>query len=172
MRSLSQIIESNNKKMRVSAQVEANFKNFDFGIITAWRDDDGCGDGNPTPTSKKNSDNKALKSALRGYTIFDAKGVYIENYGTDDAKTVMEDVFIVFDPKNSGKLVNDLKRLGAKYNQDSILTGKAGKTAELIGTSKCPNAYIKFGGKESLGKAKFGKKGEFYTTVDNTPFTF
>lgn len=168
MKGLGSIVKENVN----ASNLEQNFKNFDFGIITAWRDDDGCGDGTPTPLSKKRSDNKALQSALNRYTVIQGKGVYIENYGTPDAKQVLEDVFVVFDVKNSGSLERDIKKLGAKYNQDSVLVGKAGKSAELIGTSKCPNAYIKFGSKEKLGTAKFGKKGEFYTTVNNKPFTF
>jgi len=168
MKGLGSIVKENVN----ASNLEQNFKNFDFGIITAWRHDDGCGEGTPTPLSKKRSDNKSLQSSLNKYTVIQGKGVYIENYGTSHAKQVLEDVFVVFDVKNSGRLETDIKKLGAKYNQDSVLVGKAGNNAELIGTSKCPNAYIKFGSKEKLGTAKFGKKGEFYTTVNNKPFTF
>lgn len=50
--------------------------------------------------------NSELKAALlgAGYSVTAIDGVYIEQYGTPNAKRVKEASFIVFDYKNTGKL--------------------------------------------------------------------
>ena len=77
---------------------------------------------------EKQQRNKLLLSKLRarGYSVTSIKGSYIENYGTPNAREVGESSFFVADLQDKGTLLNDLKKFGKEFDQDSILFGKAG----------------------------------------------
>lgn len=143
------------------------YKESDSGTITAFRGE---------RSRKENIANNAKLQAVlvgAGYSVTSVDSVYIENYGTSDAKQVKEKSFIVFDYKNTGKLKKDLMRLGELYDQDSITFNDVSEgTYYLIGTSKRENSYPGYHKEIKLGKPLFGKNGEFYSTVNGRPFVF
>ena len=115
--------------------------------------------------SKNLSNNRDIKVYLlsKGYSVTSVAGNYIENFGSDNQKEVGEPSFFVVDIKDSGNLEKDLRKLGQKFDQDSVLiVPKGGKGAYLVGTSKRSDAYPSFGQKEVVGSSKFGKvAGQF-----------
>ena len=63
------------------------------------------------------------------------------------------------------------KKVGAKYNQDSVLVKKKpGGSAQLTGTSK--TSWPGKGKNVKVGKMNPGKTGEFDTKVKNKTFTY
>lgn len=143
------------------------YQDSDSGTITAFRGE----------YSKKENlaRNAELKAALlgAGYSVTSVDGVYIENYGSANEKQVKEKSFIVFDHKKTGKLKADLKRLGLRYDQDSITFNSVSDgNYYLIGTSKRDDSYPGFGKEIKLGKPMFGKSGEFHSSVKGRPFVF
>jgi hypothetical protein len=145
----------------------------DTGTITAFRDAEDCGNG-PNITKKQNkARNKILLANLRkeGYSVTKVKGSYIENYGTNDAKEVGEEVFFVVDIKDKGNLKNKLMKLGEEFEQDSIMfISKGADMGMLIGTNHCPNGYPGYHKVEKLKNPIFGQSGEFMTRVNGRPF--
>lgn len=142
-------------------------EDYDVGTISAFR-------GEYTKAQNMTR-TKEMKAALmqRGYSVTQVKGSYIENFGSKDQKEVGEVSFFVADHKKSGTLEQDLKRLGEKFDQDSILFVPNKKDAKLIGTSKRENSYPGYGKTETIGKAKFGKSiGQFFSRVGGRVFTF
>jgi hypothetical protein len=88
-----------------------------LGVISAYRGEH---------TEKENRErHKQLEKDLRGlgYGVIHAHGGFVENKGTPQEQTVTERSFIVGGSKedDKGKLLSDLKKLGEKYNQDSVL---------------------------------------------------
>ena len=148
-------------------------KKHDIGTITAFRNgyEDENGETIEYTKQENKQRNKSLIAKLLryGYGITSVKGTYIENYNTDDAIEVSEDVFLVVDLGNRNDLRKNLKKLGAEFDQDSILfIPKGSQTGELIGTndSKFPG----FDKTIHLKNPIFGKTGEFYTRVNGRPF--
>ena len=114
-----------------------------------------------------------IKTLLASSEKTSIDGVYIENYGSANEKPVKEKSFIVFDHKKTGKLKADLKRLGLRYDQDSITFNSVSDgNYYLIGTSKRDDSYPGFGKEIKLGKPMFGKSGEFHSSVKGRPFVF
>jgi hypothetical protein len=137
--------------------------NNDTGVITAFR--------NSYTRSENLQRNKALRAELmRHYDVTALRGSYIENYGTPDAVEVGENVFFVVDSYGTGHLERDLRRLGERYEQDSILyVPKGAEEGYIIGTSK-EAPWPGYGTREKLGHPVFGKSGEFMTKVRGRPF--
>lgn len=155
------------------SRIYQHSQNHDIGTITAFRDRRDC-DGEKYTTAEKKKLNKSLKAKLanKRYSITPAKGEYIENYGSKEAKSVKEEIFIVVDINDSGNLKKDLRKLGEEFEQDSILFIPQGATTGfLIGTNNCPNGYPSMGNVVKLQNALFGKGGEFNTRVNGRPFT-
>ena len=149
------------------SQLYKKYKEYDSGTISASR-----GDYSHKENKKRNKELKAILLAM-GYSVTAIKGIYIENYKTNKAKEVHETSYIVFDYKDQGTLWDDLKRLGQKYDQDSITfsTPKNGGKYYLIGTNK--TGYPGFNKIEELGKPKLGKEGEiFYSKIKGRQFVF
>lgn len=150
---------------------------YDSGTISAFRDARECGDGVKYTKSENKKRNSILESKLlsMGYGITKIKGVYIENYGSDNEKHVNEESFLVVDIENKGTLKKDMMILGEKFEQDSITYSKPSGEYIIISTNECPNGYPGFGKigvEKKLGKSMFGKKGEFYSRVNGRPFVF
>lgn len=159
---------------------------FDTGTISAFRSKTNCGedklddDGNVIEpsvdiTKKTNLDNNAkLRKQLLGlgYGVTKIKGTYIENFGSSKAIEVDEESFIVVDLKDSGKLKQDLKKLGKLYSQDSITYSKPSGEYYLIGTNNCPDAHPGYEKEVKLGKPMFGEKGIFFSKINGRPFVF
>ena len=143
------------------------YQECDSGTISAFRGE---------RTRKENMENSGKLSAAlvgAGYSVTSVDGVYIENYGTSDAKKVKEKSFIVFDYKKKGTLKKDLMKLGEKFDQDSITFNSVEDGVyALIGTSKRDNSYPGYHKEVKLGKPMFGKNGEFFSTVKGRPFVF
>jgi hypothetical protein len=128
-------------------------------------------------TKKENQQrNRSLLAKLQrlGYGVISVKGSYIENFNSPDATEVGEHTFFVIDLKDTGKLFNDLKKLGEQFNQDSILfIEKGGEKAILYGTNSVKkDAYPGYGKSKILKNRKLGSSGEFFTKVGNSPFMF
>jgi len=149
----------------------------DSGTITAFRYATDCNNGSILTKSDNKKRNSYLKSQLlmKGYGITEIDGIYIENYGTSEAKKVREESFIVIDIKDKGTLREDLIKLGNQYEQDSITYSKPSGEYYLISTNTCENSYPgrgKIGVQLKLGKPFFGKDGEFHSKVNGRPFVF
>jgi hypothetical protein len=154
------------------SRIYQHSQNHDIGTITAFRDRRDC-DGEKYTTSEKRKRNKSLKAKLANlrYSVTPAKGEYIENYNSPEAKSVKEDIFIVVDIEDRGTLKKDLRKLGQEFEQDSILyIPKGGTAGFLIGTNNCSNGYPGMGSVIKLNNALFGKSGEFNTRVNGRPF--
>jgi len=148
-------------------------KKHDIGTITAFRNDYEDEDGETVLYTKQENRqrNKSLIAKLLryGYGITSVKGTYIENYNTDKAIEVSEDVFLVVDLGDRNDLRKNLKKLGAEFDQDSILFIPQGsQTGELIGTND--SEFPGFDKTIRLKNPIFGKSGEFYTRVNGRPF--
>lgn len=156
------------------SRVYSQTQKHDYGTITAFRYAKDCGEGEVYSKSQNKQRNKVLLGELRkrGYSVTSIKGSYIENFKSNNEREVKEDSFLVVDINDRGDLKKVLLSLGEKFEQDSIIYGKAGKGAELIGTSKCPNAYPKWHVADRQGGALFGKTGQFLSRVNNRPFVF
>lgn len=146
----------------------------DYGTISAYRSARDCGMGERYTRAENQRRNKVLLGALRskGYSVTKIKGIYIENYKSKNEREVKEESFLVVDIQDKGTLKSDLMALGEQFDQDSIVFGKAGKDAYLIGTNKCPDGYPGYHKEEKLGHGLFGRKGEFYSRVNGRPFVF
>jgi len=152
------------------SRIKNHIDNYACGAITAFR-------GDKTRAENINN-NKEILAVLKrlGYGVTKVKGSYIESFGSDDAKEVGESSFFVVNHKvdgdDNGELESILKRLGEKYDQDSILSIRSGE-AFLIGTSKRDDAWPSYGVKERVGSGKFGKvSGEFFSRIKGRQFAF
>ena len=108
---LNQLFESSLSRMKEYAD------NRNFGIVSAHRSE-------LTPEENEQR-TQELESAIRGlgYGFVKAIGHYVENKGEPTEKQAKENSFIVGGRKedDGGKLLTDLKELGKRYNQESIL---------------------------------------------------
>lgn len=134
----------------------------DTGTITAFRN------SNTREVNQKR--NAQLKAELRKtYDVTAVRGSYIEKYGTPEAVEVGENVFFVVDRSDGGTLLADLRRLGAKFDQDSILfLPKGGEEGSLWGTNE--SGYPGMNQQARLRNPVFGASGEFMTKVRGRPF--
>ena len=142
------------------SRVHSHVQNRNLGMITAHRGEN---------TSKENAArNKELEKSIRsaGYGFVKVKGRYIENHGTDAAKAVDEDSYLVIgsDDDDSGKLLSFLKQQGRKYSQDSILHKAASEeNAKLHGTRD--GGWPGMGKVHDVGKFHANRAGEFHTAM-------
>lgn len=137
-----------------------------FGIITAFR--------GGMSLSENRKRNQQLKSDIRkaGFGYFQLDGHYVENYGKEDAEDVNEESFFVIGKEGyDSNLFGLLKTLGSKYDQDSVLF-KNGEEDEvfLVGTNN--TGWPGKGKKESVGRWKPNKAGEFYSKMKGRTFVF
>lgn len=147
----------------------------DCGAMTAFRASRDCGKGNPYTAKENKARNKSLLSKLKykGYGVTRLKGYYPEG-----DKDVKEESFFIVDIKDTGNLLNDLKKLGEEFEQDSILFIPKGSIqgddkAFLIGTNHCENNWLGYGEKEIFNKGKIGYSSPIYTSyVNGRPFIF
>jgi hypothetical protein len=146
----------------------------DSGTISAFRYAKDCGDGDVYTKNENRQRNAILKAKLlrMGYGVTPIKGVYIENYGSNDERDVNEESFLVVDINDKGKLRDDLIKLGEMFEQDSITYSKANGEYYIIGTNKCPNSYPGYRMVHRLGSTIYGEGGEFHSKVKGRPFEF
>lgn len=153
------------------SRLRAHMLNFDTGMVTAFRSEiDEGGQKRKLTRAENLKRNKALRAELmKNYDITAVRGAYIENYGTKDAREVGENVFFVVDAHGTGRLEKDLRRLGERYQQDSVLVIPRGaEMGELIGTNQ--SGWPGFGQRVKLSHPVFGKAGQFMTKVRGRPF--
>lgn len=157
------------------SRVYKHYKEHDTGTISAFRYAKECGEGDAYSLPENKERNALLKAKLLklGYGVVPIKGVYIENYNSDNAKEVAEESFLVVDIQDKGDLERSLKRLGSEFEQDSVTFSKSSGEYFIIGTSKtCPNAYPSYGERIVLGSPLFGSDGVFHSKVKGRPFVF
>ncbi len=150
-------------------------ENFDCGAMTAFRKAEDCGEGKEYTRKDNQKRNAALAADLKskGYGITKIMGTYPEG-----GKTVNEVSYFIVDLKDTGKLEKDLKKLGEKYDQDSVLFIPKGaiqneSKAYLIGTNKCENNWLGYGKTEVFNKGKMGYDSPIYTSkINGRPFIF
>ena len=148
-----------------------------IGVITAFRS---C---RSKEVNRKR--NKALEGDLRaaGIQHYKALGRYIEGFKTDKEIPVDEEVFIVFYPKakdgDSEELLKVLKRLGYKYNQDSILFKPAGDSEGYLYRTQDEDRDCEVGtpidwpSKDGTPMGKFRiRHTQFETAFHNKLFSF
>ena len=144
------------------ARVHAHTQNRNIGMLTAHRGE---------YTKEENEErNKNLESDLRkhGFGFVHVKGRYIENHGTKNARPVDEHSYMVVGKKgdDKGHLLNTLKHLGKKYEQDSILhKPHNSQEAHLHGTRE--GGYPGLGKSTSVGNFHPHRAGEFHTVLKN-----
>lgn len=153
-----------------------HYKNYDTGIITAFRSAKLCGLGEKYNKRENKDRNKELLRKLLAdkFSVTKIRGVFVENYGSENERHVKENSFFVSDIKNSKKLLDSLMKYGEQYEQDAIIFGYASDNYYLISTNNCPDGYPgkgQIGVKEILGTPKMGKTSQFYSMVKNKPFT-
>lgn len=131
------------------------------GMITAYR-----GEFDLETNEKRN---RELQSAIRsnGFGYVPVTGFYVENPGQEDEQKVQEKSFLVISNKNdANKLKYFLMRMGAKYNQDSVLyKDHATDKAILIGTA--PGRWPGKNTEVEAGRFVAQKIGQFYTKMRN-----
>jgi len=142
-------------------------KEHDCGALSAFRSN----------YSRKENEqrNKSLLAKLKskGYGVTKLNGIYPEG-----GKEGKENSFFVVDLNDSGKLFDDLKKLGEHFDQDSILfipkNSISGENkAFLFGTNHEKNNFISYGQKLPFEKGKLGYKSPIYTSyVNGRPFIF
>lgn len=177
MSKLKNLLPDKQLKESGLSRLQQHMEDHDCGTITAFRSKEGC--ATPEDAAYRKSDNqkrnKQLHAKLQslGYSTTAVDGVYIENYGTPNAKEVKENVYFVVDINDRGSLKKDLITLGKLYEQDSILfIPKGGEGSVLIGTNECPDSYPGLGNEKEFRDRKMGKGGEFMTKINGRPFIF
>lgn len=137
------------------------------GAISAFRKDF---------TRKENDQrNKSLRAKLlsKGYSVTQLVGKYPEG-----GETVSETSYFVVDIRDSGKLFNDLKRLGEEFNQDSVLIIPRGAIANksnayLYGTNHEPSNWLGYDNSMPFDVGKLGHENPIYTSyIHGRPFMF
>ncbi len=119
---------------------------------------------------------KQLDKDIRGAGLPGAtkvSGRYTENPGTKDEKKVGERSHVVSSGKmGKRKFKNTMKKLGKKYDQDSVLIQKNKKTqGKLHATTKAGKKDLgKWDGK--VGKMKPGGSGDMQTRIKGKTFTY
>lgn len=146
----------------------------DCGIITAFRNYEGCGQGKELSKKDNMKRNKslALKLKSRGYGVTRIMGKYPEG-----GKEKKEIGYFVVDLNDRGNLEQYLIELGKEFNQDSILFIPKGsilgeKRAYLIGTNRCDNNWLGYGKKLEFPRAHFDKESIYTTVVGGKRFVF
>lgn len=118
---------------------------------------------------------KSAHHALRGdiekagLGYISMKGAYTETDAAGKAHKVSEPSYMVFSRKagdDSGHLKGFLSSTGEKYNQDSVLyKAHNDKNANLIGTTKNPHAFVKYGESHNVGEFHPNRAPEFHTML-------
>ena len=152
-------------------------KEHDTGTISAFRSRTNCNNGEKISKAENLQRSKVLKAKLLklGYGVTKIYGVYIENYGSDNAQDVKEESYFVVDLKDKHRLKKDLIALGLEYEQDSITYSKETGEYYLISSNECPDGYPgkgKVGVEVKLGTPMFGDSGEFHSKINGRPFVF
>lgn len=116
--------------------------------------------------------NRDLKAVLLklGYGVTAVDGTFVENFDTPDAIEVKEDSLFVVNLKDDPTFYDQIKFLGKKYCQDSVLIiPQGGKDVKLYGTNN--SQFPGLDQEVSVGDMKYGKSAEFMTKIRNRPIS-
>ena len=149
----------------------------DSGFITAYRSEHGIikNDGTKNNISPRNrARNAKLKRMLQdlGYSVTNVNGFYAEVGKNPD----IEESFFVVDLSDSGKLKDDLMKLGKKFNQDTILYADAGERPRLYRLYQHrrmvsePAHGSSYGQKDMTGAYSEYRKRKFADHIDDPDF--
>lgn len=150
------------------ARIFSRIQKYDYGLITAWRKGEDCGEGRPYSRVENLQRNKSLVAKLiyAGYSVTAVKGYETGNEHPEPS-------YMVIDHENKGTLEADLRKLGEFFEQDSIIYGKAGSVLpSLIGTNHCPNGWPGYGNKAPFDERKWGRTDHYFTRVKGRPFSY
>ena len=147
----------------------------DCGAMTAFRNAADCGEGEKYTNKINKARNQKLLGNLltMGYGVTKLIGKYPEG-----GRSSKELSFFIVDKDDNGNLLNDLKKLGKIFEQDSVLIvpkGSVNKEAKayLLGTNSCKNNWLGMNGKEYFAGGHPGKSSKIYTSfVNGRPFMF
>ena len=158
------------------ARIHSHLQDRNLGIVSAER-----GKYADQPGVNRNR-GKDLERDIRshGLGFVRLKGNYIEGHGTPQARKVSERSYLVVGHRgeDNGHMLGFLRKVGGKYNQDSVVHVHAGSgEARLVGTQdKDEEGHaVTFPGKGKthvLGKWHPQKVGEFYSSMKGKTFTF
>ena len=117
------------------SRVYKHMEKSDVGIISASRDKDKDGNSFTYKDNQKRTEQLLKELRNRGYGPTKLRGHFEEEDPTDKKKKikVKETAFFVVG-KDGRDLLKDLKTLGKKFDQDSILHKAKGKKAVVAGT--------------------------------------
>tara|TARA_R110002110_G_scaffold251096_1_gene467058 strand:+ start:487 stop:1197 length:711 start_codon:yes stop_codon:yes gene_type:complete len=166
------------------SRVHQHIITHDTAMLSAFRNNPSdvteCGDlaepesGDASDTlsvnKRRNRDLKATLLTL-GYGVTKMDGSYIEGFDTPQSVEVSEDSLFVVNLKDSPNFFSDIRSLGERFCQDSVLIiPKGGKGASLVGTNSAE--FPGFGESVPVGDLSLGAEAEFMSRVRNRPFTF
>ncbi len=171
---------SQRKSESSPSKLHAHISKHDTGIITAWRHqvtDEDTGNVIDVTNSQNRMRNAQLFSVLNGrYAITTIMGSYIENCGTQNEVEVKGELFFVVNVDDLEGMEDDLRCIGEKWNQDSILfVPKGGRQGVLWGTNLNPvdkSAIPPYGKKRVLNKPLFDADRQLIARDEARPFVF
>ena len=117
--------------------------------------------------------NKELKATLlsMGYGVTKQMGSYIKGFETKAAREISEQSFMVVNLEDDPAFFDNIKMLGEKFCQDSVLLApKGGKGAYLYGTNN--HEFPGYGESYEAGDFAGGEEAEFMSRVGGRPYTF
>ena len=158
------------------SRVMRHTENRTISIITAWRDE--YESGEDVERKVNDAQNRKLINDIRsmGFGAIKLQGKYIQNFGTPEAvkNSKFEISFLVVGNENTTykKMLEFAKKMGKKYNQDSVLVKPPGAEAGaiLVGTNAA--SYPGLGKTEKLGKWHPNRVPEFYSKMRGGTFAF
>jgi hypothetical protein len=160
-------------------------ENHEIALITAFRGkkenienaDAVKDDGKPMGyryTHKENRErNRELGAALLGlgYGITKVGGVYVENFGMDNARLSDEETLLVVNKDGRDGFYDNIFRLSEYYDQDCFCyKPKDDNVGYNIGTNS--SDYPGYGNRVRNGKFTVGVKNMFMTRLGNKGFAF
>jgi hypothetical protein len=164
------------KEMSGLSRLHEKTQKYTCGIITAFTSEN---------TYEENINrNRKLSAYLirKKYSVTKVIGSYIEDYKTPDEKEVKEVSFFVanenLEGDDGGELLEDLKKLGEHFDQESILyvPYNEDKTeGYLVGTSKKPDLWLGYHEKSFVGFPRYGTFediGEFFSKIRGRAIEF
>lgn len=166
------------------SRIRQHVEQHDCAIITAFRNNpsehDSCVHEAPSTHQSQNLkpidinklNNRDLKATLLklGYGVTAVDGTFVENFDTPEAVEVKEDSLLVVNLTDDSSFYDQIKNLGKKYCQDSVLiVPQGGKDVKLYGTNN--SQFPGLDGEVSIGNFVYGKSAEIMTKVNNRPIS-
>lgn len=147
----------------------------DCGIISAYKTTSDYGSGAYT-LDKNEGRSSVLKQRLRfHYGIIPLNAYRIEGYGSPSEACIEEEAILVIDLSNRGDLLDELKMLGALFEQDAISFAANEGEHHLISTCDRPEGYP---GKGAVGVVQildspmFGENNVLHSHVEGRPWIY